>query len=128
MKFEYAEITGKGWEGRINLFFGGYIIAMVNDIDVAREIKSAIDKYGSLDSIGGFTCAVCGGVGFEPSGAWPPLPCGVCGQVWVKPEAANADKLNCADYKDGQPCAHPGCLNHVTHPCEGCGRVAGRSK
>lgn len=29
-------------------------------------------------------------------------------------------------YKDGEPCGHPGCLNHVTHPCEGCGRVAGR--
>ena len=29
---------------------------------------------------------------------------------------------------DGVPCSHPGCLNHVTHPCEGCGRVAGRKK
>lgn len=29
-------------------------------------------------------------------------------------------------YKDGEPCTHPGCLNHVTHPCEGCGRIAGR--
>lgn len=29
--------------------------------------------------------------------------------------------------KDGEPCDHPGCLNHVSHPCEGCGRVAGRS-
>lgn len=29
--------------------------------------------------------------------------------------------------KDGEPCGHPGCLNHVTHPCEGCGRVAGRT-
>ena len=28
--------------------------------------------------------------------------------------------------KDGQPCDHPGCLSHVSHPCEGCGRVAGR--
>lgn len=28
--------------------------------------------------------------------------------------------------KDGDPCGHPGCLNHVTHPCEGCGRTAGR--
>jgi len=28
----------------------------------------------------------------------------------------------------GIPCNHPGCLNHVTHPCEGCGRVAGRPK
>jgi hypothetical protein len=28
--------------------------------------------------------------------------------------------------KDGIPCNHPGCLNHVTHACEGCGRTAGR--
>ena len=27
----------------------------------------------------------------------------------------------------GEPCDHPGCLNHVTHPCEGCGRVAGEN-
>lgn len=27
---------------------------------------------------------------------------------------------------DGEPCEHPGCLSHVSHPCEGCGRVAGR--
>lgn len=26
----------------------------------------------------------------------------------------------------GEPCAHEGCLNHVLHPCEGCGRIAGR--
>lgn len=31
-------------------------------------------------------------------------------------------------YKDGEPCEHKGCLNHVTHPCEGCGRVAGQDK
>jgi hypothetical protein len=29
-------------------------------------------------------------------------------------------------YKDGEPCEHPGCLSHISHPCEGCGRVAGR--
>jgi len=29
--------------------------------------------------------------------------------------------------RDGEPCSHRGCLNHVTHPCEGCGRVAGRA-
>ena len=28
--------------------------------------------------------------------------------------------------EDGIPCNHPGCLSHVTHPCEGCGRTAGR--
>jgi hypothetical protein len=27
--------------------------------------------------------------------------------------------------KDGESCGHPGCLAHVTHPCEACGRIAG---
>ena len=31
------------------------------------------------------------------------------------------------ELKDGVPCRHPGCLNHVSHPCEGCGRIAGKS-
>jgi predicted Fe-S protein YdhL (DUF1289 family) len=25
-------------------------------------------------------------------------------------------------YKSGEPCLHRGCMNHRTHPCEGCGR------
>ena len=29
------------------------------------------------------------------------------------------------EYKNGEPCKHRGCLNHITHPCEGCGRVGG---
>lgn len=29
---------------------------------------------------------------------------------------------------EGEPCSHHGCLNHTTHPCEGCGRIAGRNK
>lgn len=29
--------------------------------------------------------------------------------------------------KRGEPCGHPGCLSHVSHPCEGCGRIAGGS-
>lgn len=31
------------------------------------------------------------------------------------------------ELKDGEPCSHPGCLLHVAHPCEGCGRVSGRT-
>lgn len=27
--------------------------------------------------------------------------------------------------KDGKPCFHPGCLSHISHPCEGCGRIGG---
>ena len=30
--------------------------------------------------------------------------------------------------KEGQGCGHPGCLNHISHPCEGCGRVGGRKQ
>ena len=29
---------------------------------------------------------------------------------------------------DGEPCDHRGCLSHLSHPCEGCGRIAGRSR
>jgi len=29
---------------------------------------------------------------------------------------------------DGVPCKHPGCLSHISHPCEGCGRIGGRTK
>lgn len=37
-------------------------------------------------------------------------------------------KFNSKDLKNGEPCDHPGCLNHITHPCEGCGRIGGISK
>jgi len=41
--------------------------------------------------------------------------------------AYNFRVCNAADQlRPGQPCGHPGCLHHVTHPCEGCGRIAGR--
>ena len=30
--------------------------------------------------------------------------------------------------KDHEPCSHKGCLNHITHPCEGCGRISGIKK
>lgn len=28
--------------------------------------------------------------------------------------------------REGEPCSHRGCLNHISHPCEGCGRVGGQ--
>lgn len=34
----------------------------------------------------------------------------------------------CQEYRDGEPCEHKGCLHHNTHPCEGCGRIAGHNK
>jgi len=29
---------------------------------------------------------------------------------------------------DGVACSHPGCLAHISHPCEGCGRIGGRNR
>lgn len=29
--------------------------------------------------------------------------------------------------KDGEPCRHRSCLAHISHPCEGCGRIGGRT-
>ena len=26
-------------------------------------------------------------------------------------------------YKNKEPCKHPGCLSHKSHPCEYCGRI-----
>jgi len=29
-------------------------------------------------------------------------------------------------YEYNQSCEHKGCLNHISHPCEICGRIAGK--
>ena len=31
-------------------------------------------------------------------------------------------------FDEGEPCGHPGCLSHITHPCEGCSRVGGKTE
>ncbi len=28
-------------------------------------------------------------------------------------------------YDRYKPCTHKGCLSHISHPCEGCGRIGG---
>lgn len=33
-----------------------------------------------------------------------------------------AEKVMGIRIQDGNPCSHAGCLSHVSHPCEGCGR------
>lgn len=32
------------------------------------------------------------------------------------------------ELRRGKPCSHYGCLQHVSHPCEGCGRIQGGLK
>ena len=35
--------------------------------------------------------------------------------------------MKAKELRDGVSCGlHNGCLNHVTHPCEGCGRINGK--
>lgn len=29
---------------------------------------------------------------------------------------------------EGEPCGHPGCMSHRSHPCEKCGRIQGRDR
>lgn len=41
------------------------------------------------------------------------------GYALIDDEPENREIL----YHDGQPCKHPGCFNHITHRCEGCGRI-----
>jgi hypothetical protein len=35
-------------------------------------------------------------------------------------------KNNDVLYDFGQPCDHVGCLSHISHPCEKCGRISGK--
>jgi len=49
--------------------------------------------------------------------------------VVIEKSRPMGDELGLTDeglWRDGEPCSHPGCLNHITHPCERCGRTAGR--
>jgi len=39
------------------------------------------------------------------------------GELWMPKPARR--------YEPGKPCAHPGCIAHLSHPCEGCGRIGG---
>lgn len=58
-------------------------------------------------------CQVCGIlVGYDLT--IKQMHCVGCGQEQLS-----------ATIADGEPCEHVGCLNHVTHSCEGCGRIAG---
>ena len=33
------------------------------------------------------------------------------------------DNINKQKFEPGEPCNHPGCSSHISHPCEGCGRI-----
>lgn len=46
--------------------------------------------------------------------------------VLAAPAASETPRLrDPMRWKPGQPCDHPGCLSHISHPCDGCGRIGG---
>ncbi len=46
-KFTYVNVVGKGCEGWLNLFIGGYCITLVNDIEIADMIRHLIAEKPS---------------------------------------------------------------------------------
>jgi hypothetical protein len=38
---------------------------------------------------------------------------------------SNGYCTNKIKYNEFQPCEHRGCLSHISHSCEGCGRIGG---
>lgn len=34
--------------------------------------------------------------------------------------------FNAIELQDGHPCSHLGCKQHISHPCEGCGRIGAK--
>jgi len=42
MIFTYVDVIGKGCEGWLNLFFGPYIVALVNNVFIAQKMREVI--------------------------------------------------------------------------------------
>ncbi|MCA9872181.1 MAG: hypothetical protein KC441_00940 [Anaerolineales bacterium] len=42
----------------------------------------------------------------------------------LKAGLPESDQVRPSTLRDGEPCGHPGCASHISHPCEGCGRYA----
>ena len=83
-EFEYVDVVGKGFEGYVNLFFGGWTIGLIQP-NIATQMKAAIPaKHRSKDRN---ICFTCSGKGF--SGA-PNFKCGVCGTTATPPTEGDA--------------------------------------
>lgn len=50
MDFQYENITTKGCEGWINLFFGEHAIAMINNAWLADRIREKIDSQQAIEA------------------------------------------------------------------------------
>lgn len=43
-----------------------------------------------------------------------------------QPQKPKIDEVEHILYRDGEKCDHAGCKNHISHPCEKCGRIGAR--
>ncbi len=86
-------------------------------MDAAQGVRSTLDVHGVVNSSchaqgeleGEMNqCDFCSGSGET------------CTQARCNQARRRAGMLPIT--KDWEPCNHPGCRNHVSHPCEGCGR------
>ena len=82
----------------------------------AREWIDALDEMRRISDAVGVAVRLANGNSSQP---YHPVSLD-----WMWKAEERARKV--AALRDGEPCGHPGCLSHVSHPCEGCGRVAGR--
>lgn len=82
----------------------------------AREWIDALDEMRRISDAVGVAVRLANGNSSEP---YHPVS---LDWMWKAEERAR----RVAALRDGEPCGHPGCLSRVSHPCEGCGRVAGR--
>lgn len=82
----------------------------------AREWIDALDEMRRVSEAADVAVRLANG---NSSEAYHPVN---LGWMWRAEKRIEAK----ANLRDGEPCGHPGCLSHVSHPCEGCGRVAGQ--
>lgn len=105
---EWSEVTcaaclaGKAIAMTFELLDGGTAFKCLRCHSVSRNPNDVENHY-------------CGHCHVFHDNIWPPAR-----KWWVEhPDPPRHD------LRDGQPCS-PGCLSHVSHPCECCGRIAGR--
>ena len=56
--FSYVDITTKGCEGWLNLFWGDYCVALVNNVDIANQMRQILPTKNT-DKISADGSGIC---------------------------------------------------------------------
>lgn len=85
--------------------------------EALRSIRHALEPMVSLE--------ICSLWVQEFGGKEPPVGRGpVEDDLWAE-EVIKSEAVKAPEEQES-PCSHPSCYSHVTHPCEGCGRIGGQ--